>query len=240
MASGNLPRMPIERRASSTDSAQQANADDKGRLTGLAFRRLPAVERQRRPGLAALAVLLILGGALATTVLVLRADDRISAIRITEQIGAGQPFRLEAMQEALIADPGTEYALWSRREQVAKTFARVTVLPGSLLTTAMTTTGREALTSGKSRVGLALKPGQFPSDLHPGYRVQVVHVPRSSPDPRVTRVLAENALVDNVTTSRTGASGVMVTVVTDSSAAAPIAVYASNGEVAIVEVPTTR
>lgn len=123
-------------------------------MTGPASRGLPLVARQRRPGLAALACLLILGGALATTLLVLRADDRVSVIRVVQQVGAGQRFPLGAMEEALVADPGAEYALWSQRQQVARTFAAVTVLPGSLLTTTMTTAAGEGLAPGKGRLRL--------------------------------------------------------------------------------------
>ena len=63
-----------------------------GTLSGPASRKLPVPPRERKPALAALAILLILGGALAaTTLLVLRSGDRVSAIGIVRQIGAGRP-----------------------------------------------------------------------------------------------------------------------------------------------------
>ena len=74
--------------------------------------------RERKPALAALAVLLILGGALATTLLVLRSGDRISAIRITQQVGAGQQFTAEALEEVQIADTGLDFVSWSQRREV--------------------------------------------------------------------------------------------------------------------------
>jgi hypothetical protein len=106
-------------------------------LTGVASRGLPQWSRQRNPGLAALAVLLVLGGALATTLLVMHADERTSVIRVTKRVGAGQPFDRSVLQEARVADDGVSYWSWSQRDQVAATVATVTVLPGTLLTRAM-------------------------------------------------------------------------------------------------------
>ena len=50
--------------------------------------RLPTPPRERKPALAALAVLLILVGALGATMLVLQAGDRIEVVKITEEIPA--------------------------------------------------------------------------------------------------------------------------------------------------------
>ncbi|NUW41244.1 hypothetical protein [Nonomuraea rhodomycinica] len=86
----------------------------------------------------------------------MRADDRVSVIRVTKRVGAGRTFPLEAMEEA-----------------------RVTVLPGSLLTSVMSAGDGDGLARGKGRVGLALKPGQAPNELQAGHRVQVIHVPRA-------------------------------------------------------------
>jgi hypothetical protein len=58
-------------------------------LTEAASRALPQAVRQRRPALPALRVLLVLGGALATGLLVVRVDERVSVIRVTARIGAG-------------------------------------------------------------------------------------------------------------------------------------------------------
>lgn len=177
---------------------------------------------------------------MTTTVLVRRADDRISVIRVTEQVGAGQQFPLGAMEEALIADPGAEYALWSQRERVAKTLATVAVLPGSLLTRKMTTTGGEGLAPGKGRVGLALKAGQFPSALHAGYRVQIIHVPRAGAGAQQAELLAPSALVDSVDATSMNSATARVTVIVDSDIAPTVAAHASSGEIAIVELPGER
>ncbi|GAA3561312.1 SAF domain-containing protein [Nonomuraea rosea] len=231
----------------STDHASRgtgaSNEDPKNlrsSFTEAALRMLPVPARKRRPGLAALAVLLILGGSLATTVLVINADKRVSAIMVTQQIGAGRPFRPEMIREARVVEDGVRYELWANRAQVSQALAAVTLLPGTVVTTDMTVEQHQELGPGKARVGLALKPGQLPSEMQPGQRVQIVLVPSSNSAAGLqTRLLAENALVTSVGLSRNRASD-EVTVIVDSAIAPEIAAYSSAGQIAITELPGSR
>jgi hypothetical protein len=210
-------------------------------LSGPASRKLPVPPRERKPALAALAVLLILGGALATTLLVLRSGDRVSAIRVTQQVGAGQKFTEPMLEEVKVAsDTGVEYVAWSQRTQVVGSFAAVTILPGTLLTNQMGAKASSELGPGKATVGLALKPGQMPAGIQQGDRVQVVYVP-SRTSQGESRVLAESALVFNVgTATRSGSNSGQITVVVDSTASPQILAYASSGEIAVAELPGER
>ncbi|MFI6476803.1 hypothetical protein ACIBH1_02650 [Nonomuraea sp. NPDC050663] len=210
-----------------------------GALSGPASRKLPVPPRERKPALAALAVLLILGGALASTLLVMRSGERISAIRVTQQIGTGQPIPAEALEEVQIADTGIEYVAWGRRFEVVQTFAAATILPGTLLTSQMTVTASQELGPGKAKVGLALKPGQYPAGLARGDRVQVVYVPGRSSQAQ-SRVMAASALVHSVSApGRTGSSG-QITIIVDSSVSPEILARASSGEIAVAELPGAR
>ncbi|MEV5895868.1 hypothetical protein [Nonomuraea fuscirosea] len=207
-------------------------------LTGVASRELPQWSRQRSPGLAALAVLLVLGGALASMMLVMRADERMSVIRVTGRVGAGQPFGSGSLQEARIADDGATYWPWSQRDQVAATVATVTVLPGTLLTRAMVMGGDGKAVAGKTvRVGLAFKPGQAPYDLRQGERVQLIHVPGRRNGFGGAVVVAEEAMVDGV--SYTSGSAGQATVIVDSVVAPVVAAHAVSGEIAIAVIHAT-
>ncbi|TDE59965.1 hypothetical protein E1295_01570 [Nonomuraea mesophila] len=220
-------------------TSEKPAVDAAAGLSGPASRKLPVPPRERKPALAALAVLLILGGALATTLLVLRSGDRVSAIRVTQQVGAGQKFTAQALEEVKIAAEGVDYVSWSQREQVIGSFAAVTVLPGTLLTSQMGAEASSELGEGKATVGLALKPGQMPAGLKAGDRVQLVHVPSRAAQGE-SRVLAASALVFSVgDKSRTGNSG-QITVVVDSSASPEIVAFASSGEIAVAELPGAR
>jgi hypothetical protein len=209
-------------------------------LSGPASRKLPVPPRERKPALAALAVLLILGGALATTLLVLRSGDRVSAIRVTQQIGAGQKFTPQSIEEVQIAaDTGIDYVSWSARQDVVRSFASVTILPGTLLTNAMGAKASQELGPGKAKVGLALKPGQVPAGLEAGDRVQVVFVPSRSTQAD-SRMLAQSALVVSVgAAGRTGGTG-QITVIVDAATSPEILRFASSGEIAVAELPGAR
>ncbi|NJP98246.1 hypothetical protein HCN51_53995 [Nonomuraea sp. FMUSA5-5] len=208
-------------------------------LSGPASRKLPVPPRERKPALAALAVLLILGGALATTVLVLSSGDRVSAIRFTQQVGAGQRIPKEAIEEVKIADTGIGYVSWARRQEVTNSFATVTILPGTLMTDAMGAKASTELGEGKATVGLALKPGQMPAGVQQGDRVQVIFVPSRSSEGE-SRVLAASALVFSVgDRSKTGNSG-QITVVVEAPAAPEIVAAASSGQIAVAELPGAR
>ncbi|MEU9830300.1 hypothetical protein AB0D67_02050 [Streptosporangium sp. NPDC048047] len=212
-------------------------------LSGPASRKLPVPPRERKPALAALAVLLILGGALATTLLVMRSGDRVSAIVISQQVGAGQPFTEAVMRETQIADTGVGYVAWADRALVAQNFARVTLLPGTLLTRDMVVSASRELGPGKAQVGLSLKPGQMPGTLERGDRVQVIYVPsRGGGGNATSRVLAPNALVHQVGGSgqTQGRTSGLVTVIVDSTISPTVAAYASSGEIALAELPGAR
>lgn len=133
--------------------------------------RLPAVRRERRPALAALAVLLMLGGALTSTILVLQSGDRVSAVRIAKRVPAGTVIPADAIQEIPVAkDPGVNYVLWSQRGQLARYYAATDLVPGSVLVGEMLT--RKALVQpGQVVVGLSLKSGQYPTGLRTGDHV---------------------------------------------------------------------
>ncbi|GAA1001538.1 hypothetical protein GCM10009555_106370 [Acrocarpospora macrocephala] len=210
-------------------------------LSGPAARKLPVPPRERKPALAALAVLLILGGALATTLLVLRSGDRVSAVRIIEQVGAGEKIPASALQEVQIAETGIDYVAWRFRDKVLTTYASVTLLPGTLLTENMTSTASEQLGPGKAQVGLALKSGQAPIGLTKGDIVQVIYVPAAGRGTAATqqRVLAQNALVHSVGAPGRTATG-LVTVIVDEAVSPTVAQYASSGEIALAVLPGAR
>ncbi|GAA3132001.1 hypothetical protein [Streptosporangium carneum] len=210
-------------------------------LSGPASRKLPVSPRERKPALAALALLLILGGALATTLLVLRSGDRVSAIEITQQIGAGQRMTTAAMREVPIANTGVHYVAWADRERVAQNFARVTLLPGTLLTGEMVVSASRELGPGKAIVGLSLKPGQLPITLDVGDRVQVIYVPaRGGEGGTQSRILAQSALLHKMRTVSGGAPSGQVAIIVDAKDAPVISAYASSGEIAVAELPGAR
>src|SRR5690349_4172852 len=139
-------------------------------------RRMPSAPRERKPALAALAVLLVALGAVAAGYLVINAGHRVGAVEITQQVGQGQRIPASAIREVEIAsNSGINYVAWQYANRVAGVYAAVQIPAGTLLTSAMTT-ATSNLAQGKVQVGLSLKPGQAPANLLIGQSVEAFGV----------------------------------------------------------------
>ncbi|GAA1277895.1 hypothetical protein Psi02_79490 [Planotetraspora silvatica] len=216
-------------------------------LSGPSARKLPVPPRERKPALAALAVFLILVGALGATLLVIRTGDRVSAVRIVEQVGAGQRIPASAIQEVQIADTGVDYVSWKFSDRVEQTYAAVTLLPGTLLTDQMVTKDSAMVGPGKAIVGLSLKDGQVPLGLAKGDTVQVIYVPSSAKETASRasgstsmRVLSQQSLVTQVGDPSQKSADGLVSVVVDANIGPTVALYASNGEIALIALPGVK
>lgn len=137
---------------------------------------MPSAPRERKPALAALAVLLVALGAVAAGYLVINAGHRVGAVEITQQVGQGQRIPASAIKEVEIAsNSGINYVAWQYANRVAGVYAAVQIPAGTLLTSAMTTATNN-LAAGKVQVGLSLKPGQAPANLLIGQSVEAFGV----------------------------------------------------------------
>src|ERR1700761_2356295 len=96
--------------------------------TSPSARKLPGSPRERKPALAALAVGLILGGALAVGYLMRQSGKRDDAIQISKEIGQGQQIPLSARTgDQVPASPGLHYVPWSEASQVPRSFAATSI-----------------------------------------------------------------------------------------------------------------
>ncbi|MFC4910584.1 hypothetical protein [Actinomadura gamaensis] len=209
--------------------------------------RLPSAPRERKPALAALAVLLVLGGALASAYLVMASGQRVSAIRIAQPVAAGQRIPMSALQEVQVGDTGIEYIAWSERAKVAQTYAAVPLVRGALLTNSMVSRTNGAA-QGRMIVGLSLKPGQFPAKgLESGKRVGLYAVGGNGGNgnngggaARAGTVLAPDAIVIGVSSGgsgRLGSDSVAVDVAVPPNEVAQVTQAASSGLVAVALIP---
>ena len=228
-------------RGTLTRGAQAARDKAPRRPTAPGSRRPPQVARERRPALAALALLLIVGGALGAAYLVLQNGHRVAAIEVTQQLGAGQQIPLGALREVDIAvSGGFAYVPWSEAGQVSRFYAASAIPPGTLLTSSMVARVN-GLARGKSVVGLALKDGQLPDGLQAGDHVNLYQVSDASQSCPGTpgSLLASNAVVLGISAPATAASAsaVDVRVALDPAAAGTVACNAANANVGVAVLP---
>ena len=228
-------------RGTLTRGAPPARDKAPRRPTAPGSRRPPQVARERRPALAALALLLIVGGALGAAYLVLQNGHRVAVIQVTQQLGAGQQIPLGALREVDIAvSGGFAYVPWSEAGQVSRFYAASAIPPGALLTNSMVARVN-GLASGKSVVGLALKDGQLPDGLQAGDHVNLYQVSDASQSCPGTpgSLLASNAVVLGISAPPTAASAsaVDVRVALDPAAAGAVACNAANANVGVAVLP---
>lgn len=191
--------------------------------------------------LAALAIVLILGGALGAAYLVLQNNTRVGAIEVSQAVGAGQRIPGSALTEVQIAPvSGLSYIPWSEAPQVTQFFAASAIPPGTLLSSAMVARS-SGLTSGRAVVGLALKDGQMPDGLSVGDHVDIYQVSDSSQScpGSPASVLAPNAIVLSVGTppAAVNNSAIDVRVAVYPTDAGQVACNAANGNVGLAVVP---
>ncbi|MFF4347728.1 hypothetical protein [Streptomyces sp. NPDC001530] len=213
--------------------------------------RLPAPPRERKPALAALAVLLILVGALGATMLVLRAGDRVEVVKVTKDIQAGESVNTSNTTSVMVADDaGINYVKWAQLPALKKLKAKSTIYAGTVVIGDMFA-DKSTLPAGKASVGLALKEGQYPADIKPGDIVSAYRVgddSNSSSDKSSSSgtssssdsLLVENARVntksdDSDATVSTG--NLSITLLVDQSDVPALTAAAAAGEVSVVLVP---
>ncbi len=209
--------------------------------TAPASRRLPGAPRERKPALAALAIVLILGGALAVGYLMLNTSKRVAAIEISQPIGQGQQITMADMKQVEIAaDSGISYVPWSEASQVTRFFAGTSIPSGTLLTNNMVVR-TNTLTNGRSVMGLALKDGQLPAGLVVGDHINIYEVSDATEACPGTpgSLLSGNAVVLNIgNPSATSSSAVAdVEVALNPATAGAVACNASNGILGIAIAP---
>jgi hypothetical protein len=213
----------------------------RGGLGASTGQRLPVPPRERKPALAALAVLLILGGALTSAYLVMVSGQRVSAIQIAQPVAAGQRIPLSALREVQVGDTGIQFINWSERTKVATAYAAVPLVKGALLTNQMVSSTDDAA-KGRVVVGLALKPGQLPAaGLRSGLRVGLYAVGSGQGGgPRPGTLLSADAIVVAIGSGgndRLRSDQTMVDVAVPPADAPQLTQAASAGAVAVAVVP---
>ncbi|GGL73577.1 hypothetical protein GCM10010129_16510 [Streptomyces fumigatiscleroticus] len=215
--------------------------------------RLPTPPRERKPALAALAVLLILVGALGATMLVLQAGDRIEVVKVTQPIPVGGSVDDSNVTSVMVAeDDSINYVRWTQLDALKKLKA-VSAIPKGVVVVGEMFGEDAGVAQGKATVGLSLKAGQYPTGLEPGDVVAAYRVgsdsgsgsgSSSSGSSSTTSdsLLVDRAVVSSVPNGKSSddlvsSTELPVTLTVDADAAAPLAQAASSGEVALVLIP---
>ncbi|WP_328873134.1 hypothetical protein OHT76_25205 [Streptomyces sp. NBC_00287] len=218
--------------------------------------RLPTPPRERKPALAALAVLLILVGALGATMLVLQAGDRVEVVQVTDEIQAGESVGDNVTSVLVAEDDSIKYVRWNQLATLKTLKAKSTIYAGTVVIGDMFAE-EVGVTQGKATVGLSLKAGQYPTGLKAGdtvaaYRVGTTAGSSSNDEDSggststggSGAAIVDQAVVASVPEGSSddlvGSTNLALTLTVDADDAAALAQAASNGEVALVRVPSSN
>jgi hypothetical protein len=199
--------------------------------------RLP-VTRERRPALAALAVILILLGAAGSALIALRSGEREGYLTVSKSIQPGEQLTRGDFGRGQIAGDTGDLIKASRLSEFVGTYARTRLYKSQYLTEDMLTKTAEVPAKG-ALVGVSLENGRVPSDgLEVDDVVRVIRVPASSTDGTTPEVLVGAAIVtdvestggnnDKTTVNTTQITNATVLVPTDKSTAVAAAAAAKT------------
>jgi len=184
--------------------------------------------RQRRPALAALALVLVLGGAALSAFLVLNSGQKQSVLVVARDVEFGHVFETSDFREGQISFsvPNTQPIRFNQMaELVGRRYkATVPIRQGTLLTANMITTRPLVPAGNYASLGLNVEEGLYPAGLIAGDAVKVLYTPTSDKGVpaggvkngtplALGRTLIEVAYVTSVGSAAAGQGSIVVTLV---------------------------
>ncbi|MDX6246835.1 MAG: hypothetical protein QOF10_195 [Kribbellaceae bacterium] len=147
--------------------------------------RLPTNTKRRRPAIAALAALLIVGGALIAGLLAIRMDERQAVIQISQNVGVGEQITVKDLAETRVAGDSLTLVPADRAKEIIGAYAKVNLIKGQLLDPGQLTR-TDPIAPGKAAVGIVLVGGRIPAaGLKPGDQVELVRISQGNQNPVV-------------------------------------------------------
>lgn len=208
-----------------TAPTRPLSADGRGRL--------PAPVRDRRPALAALALLLVLGGALTSALIAYRSGDRVDVLVAREDIEVGQIMSAADFSVARVAADGAASIPADAIQNFVGTSASGRVPAGTMLNRSMFLAVQTVQPLRTVQVGVVLGANQYPpGGVRAGDVVRVFLVPRDAGGAVQGSVLLDAVRVASVEQS-VGGEGIRVSLLVPEGPATPVVIAAATGSIAI-------
>lgn len=223
------------RTARRRDRDARGTASTRSRKRDAARDQLPAAPRERRPLLAALAIILIVGGALIAGFLAVRMDQREEMLMAADTIEAGQQIELADLVSAPVSATGSVLIPASRAGEIVGMTARVQITKGELIQTTQLSAD-SPVGNGRTLVGISLETGRFPAGgLSAGDVVTVIDIKDGS------AAVARAQVLEAAPSSGTAgdwSSGAVVSLLVPREAAGSTATLGAAGNAAVVVTAT--
>lgn len=200
--------------------------------------RLPSRSRDRRPALAALAILLVMLGALGSALIAYRSGDREEVLVASREILPGAQVTRDDFTTARIAHDAGGSVSAASIDSFIGAYATTRVPEGTIVINSMFSVS-DRVPAGGQLVGLAVKAESRPAELiEQGDVVAVYAVPQAqaNSDPVVT-TLVPAARVTQVSASD-GSGALLMTVLIADADVAKVVGYNAAGQVAVTKLPS--
>jgi len=166
--------------------------------------RLPTASKRRRPALAALAALLVVGGALIAGLLAVRVDDRVAVVQVAHDISVGSKITKDDLAQTRVSGDSLNVIQADQADQIiGKTYAKVNLVKGQLLDQKQITQD-SPIADDKAAVGIVLLDGRVPATgLRAGDEVQLIRIGQGNTQPTP---LGEAVVLDSPQAADEGSS----------------------------------
>jgi len=165
---------PYNPAAGGRNGAPAGPATASGPPPSVAGDRLPRPPRRRRPGFAALAVLLVVGAAAAAGLLAIRMDERQPVLVARHDIAVGQRIERSDLAVARVAASNLKLIASGQVDSVVGRYATQNIPGGRLMDAAMLG-DQGTLRPPRVAMGIPLKAGNVPaSGVEAGDRVKIL------------------------------------------------------------------
>jgi hypothetical protein len=145
--------------------------------------RLPTNTKRRRPAVAALAALLIVGGALIAGLLAIRMDERQAVIQVSQNVGVGEKITVEDLAETRVAGDSLTLIPADQAKEIIGAYAKVNLIKGQLLDPRQLTK-TAPIADDKAAVGIVLVGGRIPAGgLQSGDQIELVRISQGNQPP---------------------------------------------------------
>jgi hypothetical protein len=190
--------------------------------------------RQRRTGLVALLVALMVGLGAVGASLYASAGSKVAVVMVVRTVPAGQVISRADLTSVPVSGPVVAFGA-NRLAVLVGQRAAVPLQPNMFLQRSMVTSG-DTLPPGQAAVGVAVRSGQIPADgLTAGDVVQVVQLPAKD-GAGAAQVLVARAVVFSARPDPAVNGGTLLTVIVPAAASTGVAAASSAGQVALVRV----
>ncbi|QNE22518.1 hypothetical protein F1D05_37230 [Kribbella qitaiheensis] len=226
-----------------SSSSRPSASGARGKAPVSGSTRLPS-GRERRPALAALAVILILLGAAGSALIAVRSGNRQDFVAISaEALPPGHKLVQKDLARGDLAGATGKLVLWSEAQKVLGKYTSSWLYEGQFVTEASVTD--KPIPEGGALIGVSLESGRAPSSkIDDGDVVRIIRVPSANSE-GAPQVLVGAALVTDsqgtVADTKTGNNTLNVTVLVPIDQSTAVAAAAAGKNLVLVKLsPGTK